>query len=165
GNGPTLSWAGGAGPQPYLDSPHPAGEGGDLPPGPRLLPPAPARGTPLLALYQSLTAQNIAPGPDSPGPDPRSATHRLCDLRPVALPLPAPLPLYKMGIVAHHGNTVLCCVVCTKHGTQEAPLTHTVEIKPVSSTVIHVNWLIKASGRKWCSAAIKAKPWEDLEIL
>lgn len=101
---------------PYLDSVPPCGEGGDLPSRPRLPPPAPSKGTPLLALYQGLTAQNLALGPDSPGPD--NATHRLCDLRPVALPLPAHFPLYKMGIVAQHGNTVLCCAVCTKHGAQ-----------------------------------------------
>lgn len=39
------------------------------------------------------------------------------------------------------------------------------KIKAVSSAVIHLNWLIKAQGRKWCFVAIKQKPWEDLEIL
>lgn len=39
------------------------------------------------------------------------------------------------------------------------------KIKAVSSTVIHLNWLIKAQGRKWYFVAIKQKPREDLEIL
>lgn len=98
-----------------------AREGGNLPPRPRLHPlasPSAHCCCGCLVLDGRLTAQSTALEPDSLGPNPRSATLRLCDLRPVALPLPACFLLYKMGILAHYGGMGLWYEICAKSGTQ-----------------------------------------------
>lgn len=53
-----------------------------------------------------LPARSIALKPDRLGANPSEATHRLCDLGPVACPFPARSPLYQMGIVPHCGGVL-----------------------------------------------------------